>query len=132
MEAMGGQTTAHKDYRVRSVQELEATGTCLDHVRAAPSSAVVGGGRGAFAVRDLPRGSVVAPVPVIHLPERKVLNVHAWGVIDPDDGDPFWGEHVSEQLVRTYVVMIPQHTHMLTHTQLTHTTLRYIHPYMYI
>lgn len=101
LQANGG--TAQKDYNrsVRSLEFLEDHGTCMDHV-AVQASDIPGAGRGAFATRFLSKGSVVAPIPLIHLPERSVLNIHSWGSYDPDDGENFHGDITHQQLLLNY------------------------------
>jgi hypothetical protein len=49
---------------VRSLDWLHEYGMCLDHMQAGPSDIA---GMGAFATRKLPQGSLVAPVPLIHM-----------------------------------------------------------------
>uniref|UniRef100_A0A7S4AA84 SET domain-containing protein n=1 Tax=Pseudo-nitzschia australis TaxID=44445 RepID=A0A7S4AA84_9STRA len=74
-------TTTHyknenNDERERpSLEYLNTNGYCMDNMRPRKSR-IEGAGRGAFATRDLPFGSVVAPVPValIHRDELRKVN----------------------------------------------------------
>jgi SET domain len=98
--------TALKDYdrSVRDVQYLQEHGTCMDHLVVQPSTIPVAG-RGAFAKRDLPAGSIVAPVPLIHLPNRKVLNMYAASSVlnietDQFERDPT--QPIHQQLLLNY------------------------------
>ncbi|CAB9512057.1 Guanylate cyclase [Seminavis robusta] len=50
----------------RSVEWLYQEGMCLDHI-AVYDSYVAPGEKGAFAARDLPKGTLVAPAPVVHM-----------------------------------------------------------------
>ena len=50
-------------------------GTCGDHIYGAPST-IQQAGRGAFAKRDLPEGTVVAPVPLLHITNRSRLDMY--------------------------------------------------------
>ena len=59
----------------RSLEWLEEFGSCADHLHAGEST-IAQAGRGAFARRDLPKGSLVAPFPLIHIPERKRLEMY--------------------------------------------------------
>lgn len=64
------------DHRsVRNVAWLEANGGCMDHVRVRQPSHIPQAGRGAFTIRDIPAGHVIAPTPLIHVPQRGVLDM---------------------------------------------------------
>jgi hypothetical protein len=75
LQALGG--THMRDYaRSRhTVSYLQQHGSCMDYLHVQPSTIAVAG-RGAFSTRFLPRGSVVAPVPLIHLPDKSVLDMY--------------------------------------------------------
>jgi hypothetical protein len=53
---------------------LRRTGYCLSDVRPAPS-AIPNAGLGAFATHRLHQGSVIAPIPVVHIPNVSSLNM---------------------------------------------------------
>jgi hypothetical protein len=53
---------------------LRRTGYCLSHVRPAPST-IPNAGLGAFATRKLTEGSVVTPVPLVHIPNVSALDM---------------------------------------------------------
>lgn len=63
-----GKGTAHHSlpHLIRSPQWLQQHGICLDHMKVKPSH-IPHAGEGAFASRHLPKGTIVAPVPVVHL-----------------------------------------------------------------
>lgn len=95
-----------KDYKrsIRDVEFLEQHGTCMDHLVVKPSTVAVAG-RGAFAKRDLLVSSTVAPLPLIHVPDRSVVHMFAAAsAIDPETGeyqrDPTQLEHY--QLILNY------------------------------
>lgn len=50
---------------IRSIEWLEENGFCIDNIR--PKQSTVCEGKGAFASRNLPKGTIVAPAPMIHL-----------------------------------------------------------------
>jgi len=50
----------------RTVEWLEKNGKCLDNLRAGIST-IHGAGRGAFAMRHIPKGSIIAPAPLMHI-----------------------------------------------------------------
>jgi hypothetical protein len=60
---------------IRSHQWLEENGVCADILRFKEST-IPQAGHGAFANRFLSKGSVVLPIPFIHIPDRKVLEMY--------------------------------------------------------
>lgn len=68
---------------VRSIEWLEENGKCLDNIRPGKST-IRQAGRGAFATRLIPRGSIVAPAPLIHIPRQAVLDMY--DEIEHEDG----------------------------------------------
>ena len=63
-----GKGTAHHSlpHLIRSPQWLQQHGICIDHIIVKPSR-IPHAGQGTFANRHLPKGTIVAPVPVVHL-----------------------------------------------------------------
>jgi hypothetical protein len=57
------------------VDYLEKHGKCLDNIRPG-NSTIDHAGRGAFATRFLASGSLIAPVPLLHIPDRDVLQMY--------------------------------------------------------
>jgi len=57
---------------VRNVDWLNKNGICLDNIKPGKSK-IKGAGRGAFATRFIPKGSVIAPIPFIVIPNRNAL-----------------------------------------------------------
>lgn len=60
---------------VRALEWLEETGFCLDNLRVGKSM-IPYAGNGAFAMKKMKQGSIVAPMPVLPIP-RSVLNIHS-------------------------------------------------------
>ena len=56
----------------RPIEWLRANGICLDHIRPALSN-IPHAGRGAVATRQLPKNTVVAPVPLLPIQSREAL-----------------------------------------------------------
>jgi hypothetical protein len=56
----------------RRVPDLRQEGICLDHIRPDASS-LKDAGRGAFATRTLPEGTLVAPIPLIPIQSKEAL-----------------------------------------------------------
>jgi hypothetical protein len=67
--------SASSSRTVRSVHWLRQNGRCLDNMVPGRSRKTPGAGRGAFAARRLPQGSIVAPVPVLAIADRRVLDI---------------------------------------------------------
>mmetsp|Transcript_16707 Transcript_16707/g.23565 ORF Transcript_16707/g.23565 Transcript_16707/m.23565 type:complete len:1238 (-) Transcript_16707:47-3760(-) len=51
---------------IRSMDWLYENGLCLDHIKAGPST-IPRAGTGAFASRNLPKGIMVSPAPLVHI-----------------------------------------------------------------
>jgi hypothetical protein len=68
--------------RQKSMEWLEAHGLCMDHVRSDVSELA---GRGAFANRNIAKGSLVVPVPLLTVPDVSILNMYELE-IDEEDG----------------------------------------------
>lgn len=62
----------------RSIEWLEVNGNCADHLTVKRST-IHQAGHGAFASRALPKDSVVAQLPLIHIQDRKLLDMHKIG-----------------------------------------------------
>ncbi|KAG7345061.1 SET methyltransferase domain containing protein [Nitzschia inconspicua] len=59
----------------RSLDWLDEHGKCIDHIVHGPST-IEGAGHGAFAKRDLPKGTIITGTPLIHFPDRSVLGMY--------------------------------------------------------
>ena len=71
---LGGTSYQHYDRSIRSLKWLRQHGTCIDNIKDGISN-IPHAGRGAFATRNIPSGSIVAPSPLIHIADRKVLDM---------------------------------------------------------
>lgn len=60
---------------VRKLDWLETNGLCMDNIKPGPST-IPYAGRGAFATRKIPAGGLVAPVPLIQIPDEDILDMH--------------------------------------------------------
>jgi len=87
----------------RSLNYLVKHGKCLDNIRP-DTSTIQHAGRGAFATRSIPKGDYVSIAPLIHIPERDVLNVYA-SKYDPETGEEIgrdFTKHTGYQLLLNY------------------------------
>jgi hypothetical protein len=71
----GGTSYQHYNESIRSLEWLKEHGQCMDNIEIR-NSAIPNAGRGAFARRHIPKGGLVAPAPLIHLPDRNVLTMY--------------------------------------------------------
>jgi hypothetical protein len=66
----------HYNRSKRSLEWLEEHGQCADNIKPGKST-IAQAGRGGFASRPLAAGSLVAPLPLIHIPDRSIYNMYA-------------------------------------------------------
>lgn len=101
IRSKGGTTMKDYERSIRDIQGIRENGLCTDHLLV-QNSEIPDAGRGAFAVRDLQEGDVVAPVPLIHLPERSVLDIYEEGLIKDDYQNERGDTVVHQQLLLNY------------------------------
>ena len=94
-------TEFHRSRHTRPLEWLEQNGICGDHLVHGVSD-IPQAGRGAFARVDLPVGSVVAPFPLIHLPDKTRLDIYN----SPNETQP-------KQLLLNYCMGHPDTTLLL-------------------
>lgn len=75
-----------REQSFRDVSWLREHGTCGDHLSAGLST-IPQAGRGAFATRDLPTGTVVAQMPLIHVADRERFVMYNLDENDEPDHD---------------------------------------------
>ncbi|KAL3904333.1 MAG: hypothetical protein SGILL_010111 [Bacillariaceae sp.] len=66
----------HYNTSIRSVEWLEEHGRCMDKIKDGVST-IPHAGRGAFASRFIATGDLVAPAPLIHIPDRDIFTIYA-------------------------------------------------------
>ena len=62
----------HQPNATRSLSWLQQHGKCIDHIVPGPST-IKGAGRGAFAKRNLPNGTIITGSPFHHIPFREAF-----------------------------------------------------------
>ena len=72
----------HRQHHTRSLEWLDEHGVCGDHLQPG-NSTLPQAGRGAFARRRLTNGSVVAPLPLIHVESKRFVLKHTSPPIPP-------------------------------------------------
>jgi len=109
-ESEGGKdATQEKEVSLtKSVESLKQTGFCLDNLISG-NSGIEHAGRGAFAARTLPKGSVVAPVPVLPITKRDAMDVTRLRQISQDIRIP----STTQQLLLNYCYGHPKSSILL-------------------
>jgi hypothetical protein len=109
-----GTALQHKDRSRRTLEWLEEHGQCMDNIKPALSS-IPQAGRGVFSSRCIPLGGLVAPAPLIHIPNRTHLIMYD-AMRDLDD-DGFLKRNMSSpmhiQLMINYCFGHPQSSLLL-------------------
>ena len=59
----------------RQTQWLRENGVCLDNIEAGDSK-IRGAGKGAFARREIPKGDIVVPVPLLQVMDSTAFDMH--------------------------------------------------------
>lgn len=97
----------------RSVEWLREFGTCGDHIVGGNQSTLPEAGLGAFASRRLPKGTIVAQLPMIHIPDRRRLQMHKLFQNSEGHWVPENGIVTGHQLLLNYCYGHPQSTMVL-------------------
>jgi hypothetical protein len=107
----GGGSLAYSDPAAqRSIEWLQTYGLCVDNIRAGTST-IPNAGQGAFATRTIPKDGLVAPVPVTHIVDKSVLDMHELEVSE-EDGEQVRAsdEVITQQLMINYCYGHPRST----------------------
>jgi hypothetical protein len=95
-------------HRIRSIAWLEEHGRCLDNIRP-DLSTIRQAGRGAFATRNIRKGDVISPMPMVHIRRRHMA---VFGGDDYNDKDSkLWLD--GQQLLLNYCYGHPESTLLL-------------------
>jgi SET domain len=82
LDTLGSTSETNFKRSIRPIEDLKKHGTCMNHMSIGEST-IPFAGKGAFANKFLPNGTVVAPLPLLHMP-RSSLYVYS---DDGNDGD---------------------------------------------
>lgn len=74
MEKLGLRETKRRKM-TRSHEWLEEQALCVDHFSLG-NSTIPKAGHGVFATKPFPEGTAILPVPLIHIPDRSILDMH--------------------------------------------------------
>ncbi len=73
--ATGGTANATYNESIRDLDWLQEHGQCMDNIKDGIST-LPHAGRGAFATRFIPKGGLVAPLPLIHIGNRNIFTMY--------------------------------------------------------
>lgn len=93
-----GSAESRLPYSLRTIEWLDEHGRCMDNIRPG-NSTLPNAGRGAFAARFIPKGGLVAPGPVLHIPNQTAMNMYG---SDPLTGERDATTHTGMQLIVNY------------------------------
>mmetsp|Transcript_27707 Transcript_27707/g.67443 ORF Transcript_27707/g.67443 Transcript_27707/m.67443 type:complete len:601 (+) Transcript_27707:158-1960(+) len=97
----------------RSIKWLENNGKCVDHIKPGQST-IEGAGHGAFATRDLPKGTIITGSPLHHLPVKEEFMPMFRAFHNEEDVDEkLKSEVAGQQVLLNYCFGHPQSTLLL-------------------
>jgi SET domain len=91
----------------RGLDWLQKNGRCMDNL-AAGASTIPNAGRGAFASRAIPKGGVVVASPLLHIPDREVLDMHELSKLDNGEFARKSDDPIGQQLLMNYCYGHPE------------------------
>jgi SET domain len=91
----------------RTVEWLNEFGLCVDSIRPGAST-IPNAGRGAFATKAIKKGAMVAPVPLTHFPDKRILNMYDLSPNENGELVKHSDEAVGRQLLENYCYSHPQ------------------------
>lgn len=91
----------------RSVEWLNEFGLCMDNIRPGAST-IPNAGRGALATRAMKQGDMVAPVPLTHFPDKRILNMYDLRLTEKGELVKQSDEPITRQLLVNYCYSHPQ------------------------
>lgn len=103
-----GTATLTVPNRVRTLEWLEANGRCLDNIRPELST-IRQAGRGAFATRNMKKGDIITPMPLVHI-LRRHMEIYHGDDYENKDGS-FWID--GKQLLLNYCYGHPESSILL-------------------
>ena len=110
----------HQPSAIRSNEYLQKHGRCMDSIRPGPSTLESKqAGRGAFATRDFPNGSIITGTPLHYLLDRDLVTIYRMELrsTNSSTGEETWVRHVDDvvgyQMMLNYCYGHPQSTVLL-------------------
>lgn len=96
-----GIESLHQSASICPIPQLESTGRCLDNIQPGRST-LKDAGRGAFATRYLPSGSVITGSPLLHIPYEEMLLMHNLDQAEENDTQEVDATSTRYQLLLNY------------------------------
>ena len=114
IKAAGGILSVTEPSAVRRLDWLQQYGRCMDNIKSGPST-IPYAGRGAFATRFIPKGGLVSPVPLVQIPNERIMDMHPIKKVeDAEDGEEYFvkasNEVIGSQLLLNYCYGHPEST----------------------
>ena len=107
IKTVGGALKYSEPESTRSLEWLQKYGMCIDNIKPGPST-IPHAGRGAFATRPIPKGGLIAPVPLLHIPDVEVLDMHPLKIWEDDEYMRESDNVIHQQLMLNYVYGHPE------------------------
>ena len=105
LDQEGGSGMIHFNSSIRDLSWLHEHGRCMDNIRDGISH-IPHAGRGAFARRFIPKGTIVAPAPLIQIPDRSVFTIYDKKLTPSEKGGYMvvtdQGKPIHQQLLLNY------------------------------
>lgn len=105
----GGILSYTYDAGYRTIEWLEENGLCMDNIRSGAST-IPNAGRGAFATRNIKKGGLVAPVPLLHFPDLSIFNMYELEYNNDDEYVRASNTVIGKQLIVNYLYGHPEST----------------------
>jgi hypothetical protein len=103
---VGGSASNSVPGRIKSPEWLEENGRCLDNIQPGDST-ILQAGKGAFATRHIAKGTIVAPLPLVHL-RRHHMDVYDRITESEDSFIPPRVHIIGKQLLLNYCYGHPE------------------------
>jgi hypothetical protein len=91
----------------RSLDWLRENGRCMDSLKVGAST-ISTAGRGAFASRRISKGGLIGASPLLHIPDREVLDMHELHRIENGDLARMTDDVIDRQLLINYCFCHPE------------------------
>ena len=107
----GGTLKFSQPSSVRDLEWLKKNGKCMDQL-VLGASTIPHAGRGAFAKRKIQKGGLVSPVPLVHIPDKTMMDMHEVTRSIDADGEKYYhrvnDEVIGQQLLLNYCYGHPE------------------------
>jgi hypothetical protein len=88
VKTAGGSLMYSQPSAKRSIEWLKENGLCMDNLIVKPST-IPHAGNGAFAKRNIAKGGLVSPAPLIQISDKSIMNMHEIKRSSDENGERF-------------------------------------------